>query len=172
MHSYHSNFIIKMILLSTILTISKRRLEKNSFEILPGSGIEIRGCPLAPTYRHILYWLSGKLTSKRAVEIMPSLPPGKCFPKPYVNSCRFLIHFVVFSFHQFEWMSIQNMTNWKYFELYKNSECQFTHKKIEPVFVKHYAPNICLLLNMAKFTQCLIATKKKKKKKNGFCRKV
>ena len=27
----------------------KRRLEKNSFEILPGSGIEMRGCPLAPT---------------------------------------------------------------------------------------------------------------------------
>ena len=37
-----------MILLSTILTISKRRPEKNSFEIPPDSGIEIRGCPFAP----------------------------------------------------------------------------------------------------------------------------
>ena len=40
-------------------------------------------------------------------------------------------------------------------------------QKIEPVFVKHYAPNICLPLNMAKFTQCLISTKK-----IGLCRKV
>ena len=38
----------------------------------------------------------------------------------------------------------------------------YTHKKLEPVFVKHYAPNIFLPLIMAKFSQCLISTQKKK----------
>ena len=28
------------------------------------------------------------------------------------------------------------------------------YKNLEPVFVKHYAPNICLTLKMAKFTKC------------------
>ena len=46
-----------MILLSTILTISKRRLEKNSFEIFPGSGIEIRGAHLPPPTGIIVCWV-------------------------------------------------------------------------------------------------------------------
>ena len=63
-------------------------------------------------------------------------------------------------------MSIQKMASWNYFEQKKKrkkrkkSGCQFTHtqKKIELVFVKHYAPNIYLPINMANFTQCLIST--------------
>ena len=70
-----------MILLSTILTISKRRLEKNSFDILPGSGIEISGCPLASTYRYILFRLSGKLTSKRASWNYAKLAPRHVLSK-------------------------------------------------------------------------------------------
>ena len=46
-------------------------------------------------------------------------------------------------------MSIQKMTSWNYFELQKNLDVNL-HKKIEPVFVKHYAPNICLPLNLTK----------------------
>ena len=158
-----------MILLSTILTISKRRLEKNSFEILPGSWIEIRGCPLTPTYRYILYWLAASWQAKGQVEIMPSLPPGKCYPKPYVNPCGFLIHFVVFFFSSI-WVKWAYkrwragiILNYKKFWM-----SIYTHKKKrEPVFVKHYAPNIWLPLNMAKFTQCLISTKQ-----FGLCRKL
>ena len=151
-----------MTLLSTILTSSKRWLEKNSFEILPGSGIEIRGSPLDPTYRYILYWLSGKLTSKR-----PSLPPGKCFPKPFVNPCRFLIHFVGFSFYQFEWIEHTKDDELKLFWMIKKFWMLIYTKILEPMFVKHYAPNTCLPLNMAKFRQCRISTKI-----IGLCRKV
>ena len=33
------------------------------------------------------------------------------------------------------------------------------NKKYKPVFVKHYAPNICLPLNMDKFAKCRNSTK-------------
>ena len=46
-------------------------------------------------------------------------------------------------------MSIQKMTSWNYFDYKKNLDVNL-HKKLEPVFVRHYAPNICLPLNMAK----------------------
>ena len=93
-----------MILLSIILTISKRQLEKNSFEILPGSGIEIRGCPLGPTYRYILYWLSDKLTSKRTSWNYAKLTSRQVLSKTVCQPLqvpRTLCCF--FSFHQFEW---------------------------------------------------------------------
>ena len=52
------------------------------------------------TYRYILYWLPGKLTKNWAcwnyAKLAPPPPtspppgkPGKCFPKSYVNPCKF-----------------------------------------------------------------------------------
>ena len=144
-----------MILLSTILTISKRRLEKNSFEILPGSGIEITGCPLAPTYRYILYWLSGKSTSKRASWNYAKLAPGQVLSKTICQPLQVP--------HQFEWN-----------EHIKDNELElfWTLKTFwMSIYTKNWAsvcktlctpppPNICLPLNMATFTQCLISTQK------------
>ena len=98
--SYKSNFIIKMIFCQQFWQFQKRRLEKkkNSFEIFPGSGIEIRGYPLAPTYRYILYWLSSKLTSKMANWNYAKLAPGQVLSKtvcqplqvPHTLCCFFL----------------------------------------------------------------------------------
>ena len=164
-----------MILLSTILTISKRRPEKNSFEIPPGSGIEIRGCPFAPpswffrgqlnpesylplgqanlvvkylhrlnqnmyfwnftffimaqymvtlvcfsisyhtTYRYILYWISGKLTSKRASWNYAKLAPGQVLSEIVCPPLQ--VHHMVFRFINLSEMTIQKMTSWNYFEL-------------------------------------------------------
>ena len=144
------------------------RLEKNNFEILPGSWIEIRGCPLAHTYRYILYLLSGKLTSKRASWNYAKLAPVQVLSKTVCQPLQVPHTLVVFSFHQFEWNEQTKDDEPELFWTIKTSGCQFTHKKnIEPVFVKYYALSICLLLNMAKFTQCLISTKP-----FGLCRKA
>ena len=100
------------------------------------------------TYWYILIWLSDKLTSKRASWNYAKLAPlGKCFPKSYVNPCRFLIHFV-FSSIWVKWAykrwRVGIILNCK-----KNLDVNL-QKKLEPVFVKHYGPNIFLHLNMAK----------------------
>ena len=55
------------------------------------------------TYRYILIWLLDKLTSKTASCNYAKLPSlAKCFPKSYINLCRFLIHFV-FSSIRVKW---------------------------------------------------------------------
>ena len=93
---------------------------------------------------------------------MLSLPPGKCFPKPYANPCRFLIHFVGFSF-QFEWNEHTKDDELELFWTTKKIlDVNLHTQKIEPVFVKYYAPNICLPLNSALF---------QKKKKNWTSQK-
>ena len=149
-----------MILLSTILTISKRWLDKNSFEILPGSGIEIRGYPLAPTYRYILYWLSGKLTSKRASWNYANLAPGQVLSKTICQPLQ-VSHTLCCFFFSSIWVK------WAYKKWpagiilnYKKILDVNLHKKREPVFFKTLCPQHLLALNMAKFTQCLISTKK------------
>ena len=158
-----------MIFSTIILTISKRWLEKNSYEILPGSGNEIRGCPLAtpPPHTHnivLIIWQVDKQKGK--LKLCQACPRASAF---YVNPCRILIHFVGFSFHQFEWNEHTKDDELEIFWTIKEFWMSiYTHKKIEPVFVKHYAPNICLPLNMAKFTQWVISSKKK----IGLCRKV
>ena len=155
-----------MILLSTIFTISKKRLVKNSFEILPDSGIEIRGAYLPPPTGIYFIDYPASWQAKGQVESMQSLPLGKCFPKPYVNPCRFFIHFVVFFFSSI-WVKLA-YKRWRVILNYKQFLMSiYTKNKLEPVFVKHYASNICLPLNMAKFTQCSISIKQ-----FGLCRKV
>ena len=63
-------------------------------------------------------------------------------------------------------MSIQKMTSWNYLNDKKFWMSIYT-KILESVFVKHYAPNICLPLIMAKFAQCRTSTKI-----IGLCRKI
>ena len=93
-----------MVLLSTTLTISKRRLEKTVLRFFQ----------------------------------VTEVPHTLCL---FINLSE---------------MSIQKMTSWNY---YKTFWMSVYTKILEPVFVKHYAPNICLPLNIAKFTQCRISTK-------------
>ena len=148
-----------MILLSTILTISKRRPEKNSFEILPGSGIEIRGRLLAPTYRYILYCISGKLTSKRASWNYAKLALGQVLSKTVRQPLQ-VPHTLCWFFFISIWVKWAYKT-WRAGIIlnYKKILDVNLHKNIEPVFVKHYVPNICLPLNMPSLHSALFPHK-------------
>ena len=110
------------------------------------------------TYRYILYWLPGKLTSNRA-----SWNYAKLGASAFQNRSSYTSLF--FLFINLSEMSIQKMTKGIIFNLKKNLDVNF-HKKLEPVYVKHVLPNICLplwpSLHSAVFPQ----------NKIGFCTKV
>ena len=98
---------------------------------------------------------------------MPSLPLGKCFPKPYVNPCKILIHFVGFSFHQFEWNEHTKDDELKLILTIKKSGCQFTQKKNRANVCKTLCPQHLLA---PKYGQ--VYTVPYFHKKNWLCRNV
>ena len=62
--SYYSNFIIKMILLSTILTISKRRLVKTVLRFFQVQGLKSEGAHLPPPPHTPSWFFRGQLNLK------------------------------------------------------------------------------------------------------------